>query len=232
MPYLPFIKDEDLKKHVQWVLRIAESSSEDEDFFKNSIDPFSAIFDAVRQQISLSEWKKLEKMRQGQKTLQNRLGEFHQAILGSMKGWENLETGQLVDIKSVEKKIIAEIKNKHNTVKGSDKIAIYDNLEFALSKTYESYKGYYVEIIPQAKKQYDRLFTPSDNKTKERRLENERIRVIDGVSFYSLASGYSNALKMLYEILPEVISDVTGITVEKIIEDDMFKTLFDNTFSE
>lgn len=233
MALLPFIEDELLIKHVSWVLSLANSASLDEEkeFYRNSVDPFSAIFDAARQEIPLSKWVELEKVRQGQKALQNRLGDFHQAILGSIYGWEDLTKGNLIDIKSDSKKIVAEIKNKYNTTKGSDKTQIYDNLLFAIENHYDGFKGYYVEVIPKNKKVYDIPFTPSDNKTSTRRPINQDIRVIDGKSFYALASGYEDALKMLYEVLPKAIGVVLSRPTEDIIKDSLFTTFFEQTFS-
>lgn len=232
MPLLPFISDENLIKNVKWVLSFAEKASEEEgkEFYKNAVDPFSAVFDAARQDIPLGKWVELEKVRQGQKALQNRLGDFHQAILGSMPGWVNLEKGHLIDIKNEQKKTIAEVKNKFNTTKGSDKIQIYDNLKYALENTYPGYMAYYVEVIPKNRQIYDKPFTPSDNKTSTRRPANERIHVIDGKSFYSLASGNPNALRMLYDVLPTVIGQVLSRQTERIVKDSLFSTFFEQTY--
>jgi len=118
--------------------------------------------------------------------------------------------GHLIDVRNIERKIIAEIKNKYNTTKGSDKKALYDNLEFALKGDYAGYTGYYVEIIPRNCGTYDKPFTPSDNKLKNKRAEDENIRVIDGCSFYELATGDEYALQKLYKILPTVIREILG----------------------
>ncbi len=63
-------------------------------------------------------WYKNETARQAQKTLQNHLGDFHQRILGSVKGWTDMHTGGVIDLISHDTKIIAEVKNKYNTVSG------------------------------------------------------------------------------------------------------------------
>lgn len=232
MQLLPFISDEALIKNVKWVLSLAEKASEEEEkeFYKNAVDPFSAVFDAARQDIPLSKWMELEKVRQGQKALQNRLGDFHQAILGSMPGWEDLQTGHLIDIKNDSKKVIAEVKNKYNTTKGSDKIQIYDNLKYALGNSYNGYMAYYVEVIPKNKQVYDKPFTPSDNKTSTRRPANDKIHVIDGKSFYALASGYPDALRMLYDTLPKVIGQILSRPTESIVKDSLFGIFFEQTY--
>ena len=211
MPILPFISDENLHAYVERVLYIVRSKTLDENqLFKNAVDPFSAVFDAAQQNISLKDWTAQEKSRQLQKTLQNAVGEFHQRALGSMPGWEDLATGQVVDLKNDNKKVIAEVKNKYNTAKGSDRIVIYDKLLGSLVNTYHDYTAYNVEVIPHNKGIYDKPFVPSDNQTRQRRPTNDKIRVIDGKSFYRLASGFPDALRMLYEALPKVIIDILG----------------------
>ena len=180
------------------------------------------------QGVCLEEWMEQEKSRQIQKTLQNSLGEFHQGILGAADGWENLGTGHVFDILNKQKKIIAEIKNKYNTTKGNHKIAIYDDLVAQLNSQYKGFMSYYVEIIPAKKGAYNKPFTPSDNKTKKRRPINKSIRVIDGKSFYALATGDENALRKVYEVLPRVISDILG--GEKDKQEKSFMELFDRAY--
>lgn len=207
---LPFISNESLYRHVKTVLDCAKKATikADEKLYKNKIDPFSALFDALSQGISLERWLKQEKSRQIQKTLQNAVGVFHQEIIGSMSGWESLGTGNVFDVKSDTKKIVAEIKNKYNTTKGNHKVAIYDDLKKQIEGKYIGYVAYYVEVIPKAKEPYDKPFTPSDNTTHTKRPENEKIRIIEGKSFYELASGDPAAIKKLYQVLPAVIQEI------------------------
>jgi len=229
--WLPFIKDKDLIRHVKTVLVVAKNATTnaEEKLHNNVMDPFSALFDASNQGISLSEWIRQEKSRQIQKTLQNAIGEFHQNILGSMTGWVNLETGSVSDLCNKNKKIIAEVKNKYNTTKGNHKRAIYDDFKKLLKTDYHGYKAYYVEIIPSGKNIYDKPFTPPDNRTGKRRVINSKIRIIDGKTFYTLASGYPEALKQLYLALPMAIGKVLGKTIKKARTDE-FLTLFEKAY--
>ena len=231
-PLLPFISNENLYKHVKDVLDVAQHASDlaIKNLYSNVVDPFSAIFDALRQEITLIDWIEQETARQMQKTMQNALGNFHQAVIGSMNEWENLSVGHVVDVCNKKRKIVAEIKNKHNTTKGSDKKSIYDNLNSQLDSSYEGFTGYYVEIIPKSKNSYNKVFTPSDNVTRERRPINEKIRVIDGGSFYALASGHKEALKMLYVVLPKVIADILEVDNKNVTDDDLFTELFDRVY--
>jgi hypothetical protein len=227
---LKFIKKEKLFflcKRIVDVLQKSINSGEVQ-LYKNIVDPFSALFDAYCQGISLSQWLELEKTRQIQKTFQNEIGSFHQQILGAIEGWENLEKGNIVDIINNERKIIAEIKNKFNTTKGNHKIAIYDDLDLLLNHQYKDYTAYYVSIL--TKKRINKSFTPSDNKTKKRRPVNKNIIEIDGKSFYAIATGDNEALYKLYKIIPEILSEILNKDNKKIISDPLFDKLFEQAF--
>ncbi|MCC8255819.1 Eco47II family restriction endonuclease [Vibrio campbellii] len=189
------------------VRRVYEAQVGELDLYRNTLDCFSAAIDSVAQGISLDDWMKQEKERQVQKTKQNAIGSLHEEIMGSIPGVKNLPVGQLIDIVCDGKKIVAEIKNKHNTTKGNHKVAIYDDLKQAISLR-PGYTGYYVEVLPKGRKAYDKPFTPSDNKTKQNRVANNAIRQIDGRSFYALLTGVENAIDELYQALPSIVAEV------------------------
>ncbi len=151
-------------------------------------------------------------------------------MLGSIPGWADLEKGNVIDLENRERKIIAEIKNKHNTTKGDQKKNLYESFEKLLSLKYTGYTAYYVEIIPNKKDGYNELFVPSDNTVSIRKNENPNIRKISGQKFYALATGDPLALKNLYETIPK-ISEIYG----KNITNDTRKRLgiiFENAYSE
>jgi hypothetical protein len=228
-----FIKNSDLFKCVNDVIEKVEAAETgaDKRSFSNVIDPFSAIIDALRKEMPLSKWLVTEKTRQTQKTMQNAIGEMHQAILGKVYGWENLGAGSVIDLRSKSNKVIAEVKNKYNTTKGNHKVRIYDDLKGQLMKEeYHDYVAYYVEVIPKKGQRYDKPFTPSDNQTHTRRPENERIRVIDGHSFYKLVTGREDALRELYEELPGVVAQCLKIDPNYIFSDPMYGELFNRAF--
>jgi len=233
MAYLKFISDKDLCSAVTKVIKIIEAAEHDAEdkLHKNVVDPFSALFHGATHSISYKEWIEQEKSRQTQKTMQNAIGIFHQEILGSTFGWIDLGTGGGLDVVNEEMKIIAEIKNKFNTTKGNHRVEIYDAIRAKLKMSeYSSYVGYYVEVIPQGKKKYDKPFTPPDNKTKKRRPTNKKIRVIDGVSFYAMATGRKNALQELFEALPQIIYDKHKYKLNKKEAKEYFE-LFKMAFS-
>lgn len=235
MPYLNYIKDSDLEDAVGFMLAAAESGQETakKKFARNVIDPFAVVFEMVGFDIpTVAEWEKSEQARQAQKTLGQALGDFHQRVLGSIKGWENLGVGNNIDLFCPSKKIIAEVKNKHNTVTGGQLSALYhglDDLVMPKSSKYHRHTAYYVEIIPKKGESYDVEFTPSDRTRSKKCPANPKIRKIDGKSFYALASGKDDALPKLYEALPNVIKTVCGKSYaakELMLMENYFKAAF------
>lgn len=229
---IKFIKRDKLYEICEKIIKRLKKSaeSEEKDLHKNIIDPFSALFDASFNNLSISQWLNSEKIRQVQKSLQNEIGTFHQEALGSIKDWKSLGTGEVIDIVNDEKKIIAEIKNKFNTTKGNHKIAIYDDLDSLLKKKYVGYTAYYVAIL--AKKKLIRSFTPSDNKTKKQRPENKRIIEIDGKSFYKIVTGDDDAIYKIYKAIPDILSEILKNDKTKIISDPLFEIIFEKAFKK
>lgn len=216
MSKLTWIADDVLSDAVDALLQKARSAKAkaNKKFGKNVIDPFSAIFEMSGFNIDYDDWKKSEEARQAQKTLQNFVGEFHQTLLGSCKNWENLRTGNIVDVVNKKDKIIAEVKNKHNTLSGGKLSDLYYSLSNAVMPKTSIYKGftaYYVTIIPSKPDRHNIEFTPSDNKKGEKCPSNKLIRQIDGASFYEMVTGEKAALEDLYNILPTVIYEITGV---------------------
>ncbi|MBW4593573.1 MAG: Eco47II family restriction endonuclease [Brasilonema angustatum HA4187-MV1] len=231
MSYLSYIADDDLKTAVKKVVDcILETQQKAEEaMYKNVLDPFSAIFDGAVQGFNLDDWLKMERARQTQKTVQNQIGYFHQNILGSIPGWRVLPKG--FDICNDTKQIFAEIKNKHNTVKGSDKFGIYDYLSSRLNEPdYQGFTAYYVEIIPSRKELYNKPFTPSDRTTGTRRPLNEKIRQISGQAFYDLATGVPGALSMLFDVLPDVICEVSELDRLSKQQLASYRSIFDRAY--
>lgn len=228
---LSYISNEKLYACVEHVICPVVNAIEEKEqtLYDNVIDPFSAVFDSIINKISLNQWLEVEKSRQVQKTLQNGIGTFHQSLIGNIDGWEDLGTGQIVDLRNKERKIIAEVKNKYNTTKGNHKPVIYDDLKLKLESCGDNqYIGYYVEVIRKSKTKYCKPFTPSDNTTHERRPEHPRIKVIDGESFYALATGSKTALVDLYRVLPKVVCEIVGYDIKM---DVMYSILFEKAYN-
>ena len=229
---LQFISDKLLEQHCRLLLDKIQkvASSADEELYSNVIDPFSATFDAMYQKISLDDWLRQEKARQIQKSLQNYVGDFHQAVLGSINGWENLGIGNSIDLRSRDRKIIAEVKNKHNTMNSNSALAVYDKLQKHLDydESYQGYTAYCVIIIPQTPKPINFPFCPSERGIK--RPQREDIRKVDGMSFYNIATNNSNALQELYCRIPVILGRLLNINIEKFVSTGIFDYLFQKAY--
>ena len=233
MAYVDFIKDEDFKNIISEILLIASESKKKAEtkFNRNVIDPFSVLIEIGGFDIDFDTWVISEKTRQAQKSLSNHVGLLHQKLIGCVDGWTDLGVGQLIDVVNPDRKIIAEIKNKHNTIKGADKIGLYkelDNLVMMKGHQYKDFTAYYVEIVPKTAQRYNICFTPPDKSKGNKSSPNEKVRQIDGASFYSLVTGIDNALEQIFLALPQVIKDCTTIPKmtgsEKAI--DFFKSAY------
>lgn len=210
MAYLSFIEDQKLEEIIDKVLTKGQFALKNvkKKFNRNVIDPFSILFEMGSFEIGIDQWNINEEIRQSQKSLSNEIGLFHQNILGSINGWQLLSTGGIVDIINHESMIIGEVKNKHNTLKGSDKSSLYFKIEDLVMRKGHIYKGYtvyYIEIIPKKRDRYNIEFTPSDSRTGVTCPANPLIRQIDGYSFYTLATGVDNALEQLFEAVLKII---------------------------
>ena len=221
MPYLKFIDDKVYEKIVRDILDIGLKSRQkaEKNFHSNVIDPFGMMIEMVCFGLETDAWIHAEEMRQAQKTISNSYGIFHQKMLGSVAGWQDLGTGQIFDLLSKKQRVIAEIKNKFNTVKGSDRVGVFESLKSQVmpkNAQYRGYTAYFVQIIPKKAKRYNIAFTPSDNKIGEKSAENNLIREIDGASFYSLVTGDPNALEKVFNTLPRVIKKVSSIQIADV----------------
>jgi len=229
--YLPFISDEKLKNAVDHVFNAFHKAINETNIHKNVLDPFSALLEGIFSEKTYDQWIHGEKQRKAQKSFQNAVGTFHQMIIGGFYDWQNLGDGGGLDVCSDKFKILAEIKNKHNTMNSSSALEIYDKITEMLSlEAYRDYKGYVVKIIPKSAKGIPaKEFTPSDAKNKRKRIANSRILEIDGKRFYALATGDKDAMEKVFDILPRVIENVKGRKLSKS-EIVKFKDIFNLIF--
>lgn len=234
MAYLDWISDQALISCVDHLLNKAKAASSDsiKKFNKNVIDPFSALFQISGFDIDHDTWKQSEVARQAQKTLQNHIGDFHQNVLGSIESWENKGVGSVIDLVNTEHRIIAEVKNKYNTLSGGQLANLYKSLDGLVSpksSIYHGYTAYYVAIIPKKSERNDKPFTPSNREKGARESSNEKIRQIDGASFYALVTRSETALSDLFQVLPTIIQKVSNKEIsqeDKLRLTDYFKDAF------
>lgn len=230
MPYLPFISDEDLIKHTKELVDAAVNAAKkvEKNPYKNVIDPFSSLIDAGRQGVSLDEWMVQEKSRQIQKSFQNAVGDFHQHVLGSVYEWNDAGAGGSFDVINEKRKIIAEVKNKYNTMNANAERGVYDTMSRWLDYGKDGYTAYVVDIVPKSPKPYELPFTPSERKV--RRQTRSNLLRIDGRSFYALATGYQDAIDQLYAVLPKIISDLLGVDDKILSGTDDFNLIFEKAY--
>jgi hypothetical protein len=210
MPYLPYISDNDFIKHLNAIAEIGMIKSRDakKNFYSNVIDPFGPIFEMGILGVNAGQWEKLEINRQVQKSIQNAVGKFHENILGSVPGWTKLKVGGIVDLVKDDNSVVAEIKNKYSSVSYGDRSDHYYRLSNQVNKKNMAYFGataYFVQIIPNNADSFDRCFTPSDKSIGKKCQKDNRIREIDGRSFYALVTGIDDALDMLHDQIPKAL---------------------------
>jgi hypothetical protein len=203
--YLSWIDDEALTSAVRKIytsVSDAFASTSLKYLERNVIDPFSLIFETALTETTMQEWLKIEAQRQAQKKLSNTIGEFHQNILGSCAGWENLGVGHEsgVDLRTLDGSIYAEIKNKYNTIKGSSKIDALQHL-IDLANWQKKSTIYMVWIIMDKAD-----FTEAQWVVNE--VSHQRVKLISGHYFYRLVTGVDNALYQLHAAIPQVIKAI------------------------
>ena len=219
--YVNFVSDKDFLKCVEHVCKGYAESRENlsiDDLKSNGLDPFKTVFDLINKRINFDTWLKNEEMRQADKTLNNRIGEFHQKLLGSVKNWVDLGIGDdsKVDLMKKDKSIFIELKNKFNTVNSDSLDKVRDKLEKAVAQNKKA-KAYWAFIISKDNSSGDRVWN------KKGRKANERIRVIYGSKVYELVTGDKDALRKTWLALPKAINDYFNGKAVMIPEEDMKK---------
>ena len=199
--YVNFVSDKDFLECVKSVLI---AYVEKIDLQKNVIDPFKIIFDSISKEISEEEWLENEEIRQKDKTINNKIGEFHQKLLGKSKGWVNLGVGDLtkVDLKKSDNSIFLELKNKHNTVNGDSKKKCKDKL-IDLRNKYPNSTCYFSYIIPLNGKSEDKIWASRGETNPDNKL-----RVLTGKKIYELITGDGENLIKVFKALPNAIKDI------------------------
>lgn len=232
MALLSYIPDDVFIKHTSELVRAAVTAEKKvaNNPYKNVIDPFSALVDAARQGISIDAWMQQEQSRQIQKAFQNAVGEFHQRILGSIDGWQDAGAGGSYDVINEKMQIIAEIKNKHNTMNSGTQVQTYDKLANWIDYGKKGYTAYVVEIVPKTPDPYRRPFVPSERGI--RRQTRDTLLRIDGRSFYAIATGRPDALDELYQAMPQALEEVLGIRDEILSDSAEYLRLFEKAYTK
>ena len=171
---------------------------------KNGIDAIKTIFDITVKQIGFDGWANKEMERQQDKTINNKIGEFHQELLGKVEGWVDLGVGDEteIDLKKEDNTVFIELKNKHNTMNSSSTKTCREKLENVIEQ-YPDATAYWAYIISRKYRSENRVW-------KYQGREDEKIRRISGDLLYEMITGDSNALEKVYEAIPKAIVDLLG----------------------
>ncbi len=193
---LSWIDNEILQSHIETLIESAQNSLAQAQERRHShvVDPFSSLSIAVAAQVKdSSELNRLQDTEAALRGMSNALGAFHQGVLGSIEGWKNHDAGY--DLECPSRKILAEVKNKHNTMNAATRRDVEGELNTALRQKSGSWTGYLVIIIPKKPERYERHIEGKASGVKE----------IDGTSFYYLATGDPNAIHDLFDFLTEYL---------------------------
>lgn len=217
--YVNFVSDEDFIECVKHVINAYLSSNTIETPLeilkesKNTIDEFKTLFDVCINQMGFEGWTKFELIRQNDKTINNKIGEFHQELLGKVDGWVDLgvgdETG--IDLKKADNSIFIELKNKYNTMNSSSTKTCREKLENVIIK-YPNATAYWAYVINNNYKSEDRVWIYQER-------EDERIRRISGDKLYEMITGDPQALEKVFEAIPKAIVDLLNDNFELSSDD-------------
>lgn len=222
--YVDFVSDEDFERAVKRVmdeyaeyeLEISESKPIDIllDKERQTIDEFKTVFDLCTNDITLKKWTEREVERQIDKKINNRIGEFHQELLGYVDGWIDLGVGDPteIDLKNEEETIFIELKNKYNTMNSSSKKTCREKLEKVIEDNPDA-TAYWAYVINKKYKSEDRVWV-----YKER--DDERIRRISGDKLYELITGDKDALEKVLIAIPKAIKNIRELENECISKED------------
>ena len=226
--YVEFVSDEDFLECVRKVVdsyqtldeNITPTSILTES--KNTIDEFKTIFDVCVNQISFDEWSKIELTRQQDKTINNKIGEFHQELLGKVNGWVDLGVGDEteIDLKKEDNTVFIELKNKYNTMNSSSEKTCREKLEKLIEK-YPDATAYWAYVISKNYKSECRVW-------KYQQREDERIKRISGDRLYAMITGDSQALEKTFDAIPKAIVEILSEDYRLSKDDEKLKMEYNN----
>lgn len=159
----------------------------------NVIDPFLSVVAAstagMERERELAAFQATASM---SSSISSAVGNFHQRVLSCVQGFENHDAGY--DIENKQRRIIAEIKNKHNTMSSTTRSKVVADLDTAImQKSGKDWEAYLVIVLPKKPVRY------------KKQLTRRNVYEMDGVSFYDLATGHRTALSDLYNALVDYL---------------------------
>ncbi|MXV75366.1 Eco47II family restriction endonuclease [Candidatus Poribacteria bacterium] len=192
---LSWISDADLESAISSLFSSAKNTIQkaEKRRERNVVDPFYSVLIASSFELkTIIELDNLQDAGAALRGISNFLGEFHQKILGSINGWNNHDSGY--DLECPMKSIIAEVKNKHNTMNSTNTEAVISDLDTAIRQKKGNWKAYLVQVIPRSPYRSTNI------------VRSRGVYVIDGASFYHLATGEPNAIHDLFDVFCDMFS--------------------------
>lgn len=206
--YVSYMSDKVFMEHVAFIVEgyfRAYGNKTSKDLFKNQLDATQLRLDFELLNLTAYEVIQREIIRQAERATANLRGEFQERLMGSLPGLYQLPKGQGIDVMSKDQKIAIEVKNKHNTVKGSDLIDIFKTLRDLIDDPNSPVEeGYFVRIEDKKSQLKPWVFTH-----KGEVYEHENIFIASADQFYSKMTGSSTAFAELDYALAIAIKDYT-----------------------
>ena len=198
MATLSFVSDEDFDSAIKTLVDRILKADRDAmpNLVRNVRDPIPLLVEACIFGHDIATLNKNDEERSLASGVASAVGGFHQSLLGSMPGWSVIEKG--LDVRHDDRRIVAEIKNKHNTMNSSARYRTVEKVEDFVSRQSGGgrWVGYVVTVVPKK---------PGLPPVEIGRPPT-KVYQIEGVQFYALASGVEDALEQVYEQIPERIA--------------------------
>ena len=193
---MSWIEDEKLENALVRFKESAERSfsCSEKNQTRNVIDPFMSLMVTNVFGVKTKEnLVRIQNLTSALRGMSNAIGRFHQDVMSSVDGWRNHDAGY--DLENRERKIVAEIKNKHNTMNANDREKVVSDLDTAIRQKGQGWIGYLVVVIPRKPLRYC-----------SRLLVKREVYEIDGASFYHKITNEPNAFQDLFNVLCNYLS--------------------------
>jgi len=215
MTYVDFVSDEHFRECVKYVCEGYNETIHDEKWLhKYGLDVFKIIFDMGVKKLTYNQWYDTEILRRDDKTISNRIGEFHQKLLGGVSGWEDLGRGHIFDLKKTDNSVFIELKNKQRTVNSEGIEMIKQKIVNGL-KEHPTSTFYWAYLIAE------------NGLSEEKEWLSSTQKIITGSKIYELITKDPKALQKIWKVIPKVIEDVLVCNIER---DPTLDNLFEKTF--
>lgn len=183
-------------------------------FNSNIIDPVKLTFDSKVYRKSLEQIIVEEIARQRDKSNNNAIGYFHQNLFSYLESCNVPKHGFDVIVELPTKRILVEMKNKHNTMNSSSAGKTYLKMQNHILHNNKDF-CYLVEVIATKSQNIEWKISVDGEK-----ISSPNIRRVSIDQFYSEVTGDSLAFKKICDYLPEIIEEILTERTEFIPEAD------------